>query len=205
MAADEALFRAAASVPVLRIYRWDRPAFSLGYFQKWEEIRKLLPPQVSAVRRWTGGGLVDHRADFTYSLVVPSASRPAPWPAGDSYAAIHDCLARTLRDQGVGCHLAADERTPSETAGQCFAGGHARHDILSPRGKIAGAAQRRNRNGLLHQGSISIPDLAARFPEDFAATLAERTRTFDLPKTFEEEVARLVAARYADAAWLEKF
>ena len=72
MALDEALLHAAPRLgqPVLRFYGWTEPAASFGYFQKHAEIERmtLLRP---LVRRPTGGGLVPHDADWTYSLVFP--------------------------------------------------------------------------------------------------------------------------------------
>jgi lipoate-protein ligase A len=49
---------------VLRLYRWDRPAVSFGYFQSYDAIANLTPVR-PLVRRLTGGGLVSHVADWT--------------------------------------------------------------------------------------------------------------------------------------------
>src|SRR5690242_7405132 len=72
MALDEALLEAIAQVevPLLRFYGWSEPAASFGYFQKYQEIARatLLRP---LVRRPTGGGLVPHEADWTYSVIFP--------------------------------------------------------------------------------------------------------------------------------------
>jgi lipoate-protein ligase A len=72
MAFDEALLEAVhlAGNPILRLYGWNEPAATFGYFQKWAEVAswiKLRP----LIRRPTGGGLVPHDADWTYSLVFP--------------------------------------------------------------------------------------------------------------------------------------
>src|SRR5689334_22938196 len=70
MAVDEALLEAMPRLrkPVLRFYRWTESAASFGYFQKYATIERLtlLRP---LVRRPTGGGLVPHDADWTYSVV----------------------------------------------------------------------------------------------------------------------------------------
>src|SRR5277367_1833538 len=70
MAIDEALLREVRE-PVLRIYEWNVPAVSLGYFQP-----AALAGDRPFIRRYTGGGLVDHARDVTYTLVVP---RKHPW------------------------------------------------------------------------------------------------------------------------------
>src|ERR1700738_487047 len=70
MAVDETLFLTAPG-PVLRSYRWIRPAVSFGYFPPWKDVALRFAGR-DLVRRWTGGGIVEHGQDFTYSLVIPS-------------------------------------------------------------------------------------------------------------------------------------
>src|SRR5580698_10436512 len=74
MALDATLLEAAPALgcPLLRFYSWREPAASFGYFQKFAEVERMthLRP---LVRRPTGGGLVPHDADWTYSFVVPPA------------------------------------------------------------------------------------------------------------------------------------
>ena len=73
MAFDEALLEGMPRLgkPVLRFYGWVEPAASFGYFQKFAEVERLthLRP---LVRRPTGGAIVTHDRDWTYSLVVPT-------------------------------------------------------------------------------------------------------------------------------------
>ena len=63
-----------------RHYHWRSAAFTFGYSQKISFIRGQLPPgeTFDLCRRPTGGGLVDHRDDWTYSLVIPSPARGSP-------------------------------------------------------------------------------------------------------------------------------
>ena len=74
MSLDEALLCACATAaPVLRFYRWARPAVSLGYRQSapaW--LARAEPLGVDTVRRATGGGTVVHVGDLTYSVIVPA-------------------------------------------------------------------------------------------------------------------------------------
>lgn len=201
MAVDELLFRSAPPQPVLRFYRWLRPAFSFGYFQKWETIQPFLPPGVEAVRRWTGGGLVDHRHDVTYTLIIPASQGLAKTPSRDLYRMIHERLAGLLRDAGHACGLAPARNEPPSAIGRCFAGGHAEHDILSPGGKISGAAQRRHRLGILHQGSLAVEPLPDTFPARFAASLAAATFALQATGIEESGLAALTQSRYAAPEW----
>ena len=195
MAIDEVLLRTAAE-PHLRCYRWARPAVSFGYFGKYAEVARAWPER-EAVRRWTGGGIVLHGEDFTYSLLVPRACAFFHLAAAESYRAIHECLAGLL-----GSSTLAESAAPKISAA-CFENA-ARHDLVSGATKIAGAAQRRTRFGLLHQGSIQHTLLPPDFPARLAAALAPQIEPRILSHKLLAEAAALAAAKYASAAWLRR-
>jgi lipoate-protein ligase A len=157
MAMDEALLEAAPdlSAPVLRLYGWTEPAATFGYSQRYEDLAKatLLRP---LIRRPTGGGLVPHDADWTYSLVFPPGHFWYGWRAEESYRRVHEWVRDSLARLGVGTELAPCCR--KEIPGQCFFGAE-KHDVLWHGRKIAGAAQRRPKSGLLIQGSVLPPPL----------------------------------------------
>jgi lipoate-protein ligase A len=155
MAFDAGLLEAAPSLgkPVLRFYGWTEPAASFGYFQKHAEVERLtfLRP---LVRRPTGGGIVPHDADWTYSLAFPPVD---PWyslRATESYERVHEWIKAAFQRLGVATELAPCCR--KVLPGQCFAG-HEKFDLLWCGQKIAGAAQRRTKTGLLIQGSVQSP------------------------------------------------
>src|SRR5262245_66240639 len=93
MAVDEALLEAMPRLqePVLRFYGWTEPAASFGYFQKFSEVERatLLRP---LVRRPTGGGLVPHETDWTYSLVFPTGNDRYALRAEQSYQRAHEWM-----------------------------------------------------------------------------------------------------------------
>jgi len=157
MALDEALMELAPRLgrPVLRFYGWTRPAATFGYFQAhadiaaWTKLRPL-------IRRPTGGGLVPHDADWTYALVFPPAHAWYALPAAESYARVHEWVRDAFARLGVNGELAPCCR--KTVPGQCFAG-HEKSDVLWQGRKMAGAAQRRARTGLLVQGSVQPPPL----------------------------------------------
>ncbi|MFP4069868.1 MAG: lipoyl protein ligase domain-containing protein, partial [Opitutales bacterium] len=66
MAVDAALLQSLPEgVAVLRHYGWIEPSLSFGYAQPYAQVAAAAPPGVRLVRRLTGGGLVDHRNDWT--------------------------------------------------------------------------------------------------------------------------------------------
>ena len=93
MALYEALLETVSQIgkPVLRFYVWTEPAATFGYFQKHADVERatLLRP---LVRRPTGGGIVPHDADWTYSLVFPPGHEWHSLKAEESYRRVHDWL-----------------------------------------------------------------------------------------------------------------
>ncbi len=157
MALDEALLENAPRVgrPVLRFYSWTVPAASFGYAQKISEIEGLTALR-PLIRRPTGGGLVPHDADWTYTLIFPPDHFWYHWKAQESYRSAHKWLGAAFEKLHVPTEVAPSCRT--EIPGQCFSGWEL-SDLLWHGKKIAGAAQRRTRNGLLIQGSVQPPPL----------------------------------------------
>lgn len=207
MAVDEWLL-AVVRRPTLRIYRWSGAWVSLGCFVRYQDAREAYRGEtgVGMVRRWTGGGIVDHRNDWTYSLIVP-----APWLARlgrprDSYERIHGALGAALALESMPTRL-AEARGEDAKAGHglCFRNPVA-GDLLAVDGrKSAGAAQRRTRQGLLHQGSVRIVSepphgsRGVRLASSLAAQVIEVSPIVD-----SAAVRALVESRYGQAAWLKR-
>jgi lipoate-protein ligase A len=155
MAMDEALLRSVAGLgrPVLRFYAWTEPAATFGFSQRYRDVEGWtgLRP---LVRRPTGGGLVPHSGDWTYSVAVPPGHGWYGLRARQSYARIHCWVREAFLETGMAVELAPAPRP--EAPGRCFMGAE-QDDVVWQGRKIAGAAQRRNRLGLLIQGSIQPP------------------------------------------------
>ena len=71
MSIDEALLE-TATIPTIRFYGWRSPALSFGYFGKFSDVA-IYANERDLVRRWTGGGIVFHGDDLTYSIVIPAS------------------------------------------------------------------------------------------------------------------------------------
>ncbi len=178
MALDEALLEAMPRLqkPVLRFYGWTEPAATFGYFQKFSEVAsttKLRP----LIRRPTGGGIVPHDADWTYSAVFPPDHEWHSLKAEESYRRIHDWLRLAFAELKIETELAPCRK--KSLPGQCFAG-HEKSDLLWRGKKIAGAAQRRNKLGLLIQGSVQPPAVAVSRGDWERAMIAVAAAQFDV-------------------------
>ena len=172
MALDEALLESMPRLqtPVLRFYGWLEPAATFGYFQKYADVAaatKLRP----LLRRPTGGGIVPHDIDWTYSAAFPAGHEWHSLKAEESYRRIHDWLRLAFAELKIESELAPC--CQKSLPGQCFVG-HEKFDLLWNGKKIAGAAQRRNKLGLLIQGSVQPPPLARGDFENAMRVAAEK-------------------------------
>ena len=213
MALDEVLLEGIGVAPLLRIYRWERPAVSFGYFGCVEDAAREWPDR-EMVRRWTGGGIVAHGQDLTFSLLVPRSSPLAAMRPAESYRRIHAAVASALADAGHpgGVLQSAAPVGDADAPHACFKN-PVRHDLLLADRKVAGGAQRRTRRGLLHQGSIQLavpgqrvpgagnPEpLAAFLPRAFGTVLEAR----GLAAGEIEAATALAATKYGNATWLRR-
>src|ERR1700751_2289029 len=94
MSIDEALLE-FSTIPTIRFYRWRSPALSFGYFGKFSDVA-IYAAERDLVRRWTGGGIVFHGEDLTYSIVIPRNDPVFDESSIAIYEKIHFGLAHTL-------------------------------------------------------------------------------------------------------------
>jgi lipoate-protein ligase A len=199
MAVDEALLT-SASIPTLRFYRWKVPSLSFGYFGRYAEVADQSDRR-EIVRRWTGGGVVPHGDDLTYSIIIPRAHLFFLRSSLEVYSTLHEAIRLALEANNIAATLANE--ASQKISEDCFAN-PVRADILSGNRKIAGAAQRRSRAGLLHQGSIQRSDLPERFREDFARLLCERFDRETLAPAMLDRAAQIAASKYGTSEWLTR-
>jgi len=223
------------SAPRFRHYEWRAPAFTFGYSQKIAFVREQLPPgeTFDVCRRPTGGGIVDHRDDWTYALVIPRGHPLEELRATQSYRVIHEALAKTLQAQNVAAMTKTSSAEPPEVAvspsvtfpsglpsmgsvpeGVCFQRAELYDVVHEVTGaKIAGAAQKRNKHGLLFQGSVWRPSAGSdspidwdRFEAGFGAALAialdGAAEPVAWPDLAEDEISGLTE-QYSSLEWIE--
>jgi len=161
-----------------RAYAWSVPAYTFGVSQSWDKYRALVPAHCQLVRRCTGGGLVSHLDDWTFALVLPAAHPLAAQDAMSSYALVHKAMAGALVAQGQSVRQVPLREEPRDyrQPDQCAERAEPNDLVRSDDGrKVAGAAQKRSRCGLLIEGYVWKPHLPgcdwARFERDFIAAM----------------------------------
>ena len=150
MGLDEAVLELAPEGAVLlRFFRWKEPGLTFGYSQAWAEAsaaaaaRKI--PEAQTVRRATGGGIVFHDGDLTFSLVFPWERLSSP---GWIYKNIHRPIQQSFKEAGIRSALCAGRPVgaPGGFRRLCFSGpepmdlvGHDGRKVLA--GPLRGAGK----------------------------------------------------------------
>ena len=187
---------------ILRLYSWDKRAYSIGYIQN---IGKLsLIPGLPVVRRMTGGGVVEHdELSFTYSLSVPKNHFLFHLSRLESYRFFHSIIARCLS-----LDLSPKEDIPSyvnRRTMNCFQHS-SRYDLMDGKRKVSGSAQRRFKDSFLHQGVIRLRSLQelAKLPlvlkEAFSASVPCSFNSLILKKE-EQKLLRNLEHKYTSEEW----
>ena len=209
MAIDEALLETAVG-PTIRFYRWRSPALSFGYFGKFSDVA-IYAAERDLVRRWTGGGIVFHGDDLTYSIVIPASDPVFDESSIAIYEKIHRALADALNGVGERAVVAggvdpggiALSKHAAASGYNCFAN-PVRADIMINGRKIAGAAQRRTRRGLLQQGSIQGITTNTDLAEKFAQALSTNCSDFEVSERIFQRAREIAQRKYGTESWLRK-
>ena len=216
MALDEVLVRARAGAHTLRFYNWvTGSAVTFGYGQFVSEVRRGIHEQNfsgAICRRPTGGGVVYHGDDLTFSLVFPSEEKPA-----EIYKGLHGAIRAALTLSGLAAQVFAQKLpaaayAPSQhhSASACFVN-PVENDLLLDGQKMLGGAIRRFGTTVLYQGSLQVP--GARENNAYKQAIINGVRSFlntqlkiqpALP-AWITQARQLAQTQYQTAAWTEKF
>lgn len=162
MAVDEYLFQSLTDEPhtILRFYAWKNPTVSLGYSQKVLEVADVefcKKNGIDIVRRMTGGKLVLHHKEVTYSL-VSSDTEVFTANLVDSYRLISEALMNGLKKMGLKPSL-ANPAPQKYVRGNlpCFSY-PSRNEVEVGGKKIIGSAQKRMGTKFIQHGSIPLEE-----------------------------------------------
>ena len=222
MALDEALLEAAECL-TLRLYSWQPPAVSLGYFQDYPTIAPALPPGMDVVRRITGGGAIWHEHEVTYALVGWLGRDGLPHVTRELYGPIHGAIRAELARHGAMLvaqpETVGDRRYRDEP--RCFASPAADDLVHADGGKALGSAARARGQRVLLHGSLKLASnpwdgpvvsgcgvdaaTAARcLVAGIAAALGQSFESGQLTPSEQAAARRIAADRYATTAWVRE-
>jgi len=158
MAIDEMLLERCIDTPILRLYGWD-PSVSVGRYAKVDDLIS----EVGFVRRISGGGILLHGSDLSYTLVIPRNLLQIDG-IKESYRYLSRFILRVYEKLSLKSSFASDQSFSSYQSDICMAGKEA-YDILFNGLKLGGHAQRHTRDVIFQHGSI---------PMDFDDALSQK-------------------------------
>lgn len=148
-------------IPVLRLYRWVRPSFTYGVYQDPQieiDLKQCSLDGVDVAKRITGGGILFHHDEITYSFVCSKEDVGEPENVFVSYREICAFLINFYKSLGLSANFALESESfkhksaPSELCSNSYE----KYDILINGKKIGGNAQKRKRQVIFQHGSIPI-------------------------------------------------
>lgn len=167
---DAELLRALepSSRPILHLYDWLKPSLTYGFFAQPEKLLNLESVEkhgFDIARRPTGGGVVFHMWDLAFSVLVPANSSLFSQNTLENYELVNQVVFRVVEEfvgKSALMSLTPNDATMKNPQQAFFCMARpTKYDLVVGKKKIAGAAQRKMKQGFLHQGTIALqfPDL----------------------------------------------
>jgi len=215
MAADELLCSSPPAGFLLRFYEWADDGITYGYSQKIKEVRAAAALMnrsgLEYTRRPTGGGLVLHEKDLTFSFIFPSPE--LDFAPAAAYDRLHTAISGAYKEHGIKYDLLKEKTADYKVNGPlmtCFKKPVCM-DMLEDGRKILGGALRKFGGRMLYQGSLQTD--SARRDAEFNKKIitgalekeycvkftAVRFTSSALKKTM-----RIAESKYRTLAWKER-
>ncbi|MBI4707114.1 MAG: lipoate--protein ligase family protein [Candidatus Omnitrophica bacterium] len=187
MALDEKIFNQYLldGVPVLRVYGWSAPSFTYGFSQKPQEELDLpgcARAGVEVVKRMTGGGILFHHDEITYSFVCSKQDVGEEPGVFVSYRRICAFLIRFYKSLSLKVSFAIEsESFKSRSLPQALcSASNEKYDIIINDKKIGGNAQKRRRQAVFQHGAIPCSidwELVSKYIRVFPKNMPEEITT----------------------------
>ncbi|RXJ80329.1 lipoate--protein ligase family protein [Arcobacter sp. F2176] len=156
MATDDALISSFEEndKAILRVYHWSK-SFTIGVSQDFSSYSFCDEYNGNYAKRVTGGGVLFHGHDLSYSLVIPTPMLKS-YNIKQSYELICYFLLNFYKKLGLKTSFAKDDEGVNLSKNEFCQVGYEAYDILVNRQKIGGNAQRRTKKVIFQHGSIPL-------------------------------------------------
>jgi lipoate-protein ligase A len=160
MVQDSALLAAfdKDGMPLFRLYSWEE-SVTIGASQTFASCVTLDPAleayQDRYAKRMTGGGILYHGHDLSYSLILPLAMMRG-LSVKESYEQITGFLLDFYRTLGLDAYWAKDDPTVTLSHDPFCQVGFEPYDIIIQGYKIGGNAQKRTKKAIFQHGSVPL-------------------------------------------------
>ena len=149
--------------PVLCFHHWHKDSVTFGHFVKMEKyfhLSNIKKQGWDMAKRPTGGGIVFHKWDLSFSVILPADNPSFSQNTLENYAYVNQAVLHAVSELaggGFSPELTPQDGIALDSASERFCMAlPTKYDLVWQGKKIAGAAQRKTKKGLLHQGTISL-------------------------------------------------
>lgn len=207
IALDEVFLTKENFDETFRFYRWIKPSYTIGYFQKFPTDKNDSFP---VVRRLTGGLSVLHNKDLSYSLTVSDSLWPYIYDQEKTYKIIHETIRKSLEKINIFCDktILHNDNIKNYSCVQTLY----KDDLLLNGKKIVGSCQRRRGKRIIVEGSIHL-DLNINqiniFTKEFFGSLSKTLKCDTINKDITKEelssAQKLCKEKYDTDKWSKLF
>ncbi len=188
---------------MLRVYRWEKPSFTYGFSQNPQnriDLDKCASDGIQIAKRMTGGGILFHDDEITYSFVCSKEDVGEPKGVFVSYRNICKFLMRFYESLGLVPEFALQAESFNNRCApnELCSASYEKYDIVIGGRKIGGNAQKRKRQVIFQHGSIPLKvnwDFARRYlnflPRNisrYATTLTDELRVVPEKNILEQKL-----------------
>jgi len=155
------------SDPILHLYQWSRPSATFGHFiqpEKYLNLEACGQENLDMARRSTGGGITFHIWDLAFSFLMPASHPKFSENTLANYHFVNSVVIEVVKDyfnESAALISESEQAKGPDCQNFCMAR-PTQYDVVYQGRKVAGAAQRRKKQGYLHQGTIALarPDFS---------------------------------------------
>jgi len=187
MAVDYAIlekFRMDSVPPTIRFFWFVPPCVSIGRLQSPDTVYNM---GYYLVRRPTGGRAVVHKDDLSYSIICKRDNSVFGGDVFKTYIRSSSLLAEAVRLLGIDAEI-VKAKAGCGRSSLCFQS-KSKYEIVSNGKKIIGRAQKREREFILLQGSISLNVAREKIIEKYRSVLHSMDIGYKVDTLTEEERA----------------
>ncbi|MEA2017082.1 MAG: lipoate--protein ligase family protein [Campylobacterota bacterium] len=143
------------SIPTLRLYYWKKNSCTIGISQDFSQFINLKKYENNYAKRITGGGVLFHGDDISYSFIIPKHYLNG-FSVKKSYEIICSFLLEFYKSLGLDVRYAKDDKNIVLSKSTYCQEGFEPYDIVIKGKKLGGNAQRRTKEVIFQHGSIPL-------------------------------------------------
>jgi len=213
MACDEILCETMPEKYILRFFNWEKPGITFGFAQRYKNIIDILSDEhknFDITRRPTGGGIVIHETDITFSFIFYS---PEEFNPKKTYNKIHSAIFEEYKQNDIKIDIANISNSNyniNNPIMECFKK-PVEMDLTYNGKKILGGALRKFSDYMLYQASLQFENARDNFEKHYKIIKKAIEKSFNLEFdnfTLNEKYYHMInnkkEEKYKNKSWIER-